>query len=375
MTPFVWMFISSYEQLCSMLINEETISTLIQLEYSGFDGATVPICTFTLTKGHTADFIGSYIKLSDFKGHQNQAPKSLEAIKKPDCGWFYRAKQDDFKKIPGSPIAYWVSDKVRDIFSNSPALGGVADAAVGLQTGDNDRFLRLWHEVKLNGIGFGMENREQAQQSGMKWFPYNKGGQFRKWYGNQEFVVNWQNDGEEIRGFVDDKGKQRSRPQNTEYYFKSSVSWSDVTSSDISFRFFPKGFIYDVKGQSAFIDNEDLRLNILTYCNNKFISFLSKIINPSLSFQVGNFNQLPFAENIPNIDIKFLINQSKTDWNTYETSWDFQNNPLINTVGWVSDSVTQQSEAKNAGLRDKAANPADIKPASFPPRTVGTRVF
>jgi len=340
MTPFVWMFISSYEQLRNTLINEETISTLIQLEYSGFDGATVPICTFTLTKGHTADFIGGYIKLSDFKGHKNQAPKTLEAIENRNCGWFFDAKPDDFKKIPGSPIAYWVSDKVRDIFANSPALGEVADARQGLATADNDRFLRLWHEVKLNGIGFGMENREQAEQSGMKWFPYNKGGQFRKWYGNQDFVVNWQNDGEEIRGFVDDKGKQRSVVRNPNYYFKSSVSWSDVTSSDSAFRYFPKGFIHDSTGHSAFDLSSSRQTLVISFCNNIFATGIIKILNPTMHFHIGYFNNLPFPEKIKEIDlnsVNILILKSSNDWNTYETSWGFQSNPLINSAYRLSE--------------------------------------
>ncbi|HEY8034492.1 MAG TPA: BREX-1 system adenine-specific DNA-methyltransferase PglX [Methylobacter sp.] len=356
MTPFVWMFISSYEKLREKLIDEAIITSLIQLEYSGFDGATVPICTFTLSANHIKDYVGGYIKLSNFKGHQNQAPKTLEAIQNKSCGWFYQAKPDDFKKISGSPVAYWVSDKVRDIFVTSQKLGDIADARQGLATADNDRFLRLWYETDMKRIGFGMANREQAERSSIKWFPFNKAGAFRKWYGNQDFVVNWENDGEEIRNFSDDKGKQRSVIRNPNYYFRSSVSWSDVTSSTNAFRFFPEGFIHGNVAHSIFNFSEKEKLSLLNYCNNKFCSDIIKILSPTLHFDIGYFNNLPYPKKLESYDLSNvdgLIFIAKADWNTYEISWDFQNNPLI--VGWVC--VTQQTESTDVGLRDKAANP------------------
>ena len=199
MSPFVWMFISSYEELRTHFIDNATLTSLIQLEYSGFDGATVPICTFTLGKTHLPNYTGSYIKLSDFKGHENQAPKTLEAIQNKSCSWFYQAKPDDFKKISGSPVAYWASDKVRDIFSISPKLSSVAPAKLGMRTGNNERFLRRWYEVSFLSSGFGFLNAVEASISGKKWFPYNKGGNYRRWYGNNEFLVNWENNGDEIK--------------------------------------------------------------------------------------------------------------------------------------------------------------------------------
>ncbi|CAO1668051.1 site-specific DNA-methyltransferase (adenine-specific) [Halomonas sp. NYA30] len=198
MTPFVWMFISSYEQLRKRLIEEDVITSLIQLEYSGFDGATVPICTFTLNKGHIASYTGSYIRLSDFRGSANQGPKTLEAIQNRDCGWFYEAKPDDFKKIPGSPVSYWVSDKIRGLFENFPAISEILEVTGGMTTADNDRFIRLWHEVSKDNSNFSAKSRDAAKLSNKKWFPYNKGGGYRKWFGNRDYVVNWQNDGQEI---------------------------------------------------------------------------------------------------------------------------------------------------------------------------------
>lgn len=283
MSPFVWMFIKSYEELRKKFINEKYIVTLTQLEYSGFEDATVPICTFVLQNSFKNEK-GDYIKLSEFKGAKNQPIKTLEAIENPKCSWRYKADQKEFKKIPSSPIAYWVSDKVREIFEKNQTLGEVGVAKQGLATADNDRFLRLWNEINYNKIGFGIENSEKTIESKKKWFPYNKGGEKRKWYGNQEYLVNWENDGYEIRNFYDNKGKLRSRPQNIEYYFRESISWGLITSSGSSFRFFPNGFIYDVGGMSYFPNK-----NIYSYLgilNTKIYNELTKIINPTINLQI-----------------------------------------------------------------------------------------
>ncbi|HHX4111974.1 TPA: BREX-1 system adenine-specific DNA-methyltransferase PglX [Proteus mirabilis] len=329
MTPFVWMFISSYEQLRSTLIDDEIISTLIQLEYSGFDGATVPICTFTLTKGHIPEYIGSYIRLSDFKGAANQAPKTLEAIKNPECGWFYKAKSDDFKKIPGSPIAYWVSEPMRDAFVEGMLLGDLAPVAVGLQTGSNENFVRLWHEVAVNKFGLNTKNREDALESSKKWFPYNKGGEFRKWYGNKEYIVNWENDGEEMRNF------SGSVIRNPSYYFKEGITWSFVSSSYFGVRYSEPGAIFDVGGSSSFPKVDDIFWLAGFLCSNAAFEFM-KIMNPTLNFQVGNVASLPIIEEkIKTIKDELsstsreLIDIHKNDWDMFETSYNFKGNPLV----------------------------------------------
>ncbi|MFZ8014870.1 BREX-1 system adenine-specific DNA-methyltransferase PglX [Fusobacterium watanabei] len=330
MSPFVWMFIKSYEELRKIFIEGKTISSLVQLEYSGFEDATVPICTFVLQNSYT-DKKGEYIKLSDFKGPKNQPIKTLEAVKNPNCNWRFQAKQKDFEKIPGSPIAYWVSDKVREIFEKNQKLGDIGEAKQGLATADNNRFLRLWNEVNYNKIGYNMANSEEALESKKKWFPYNKGGEFRKWYGNQEYLVNWENDGYEIKNFYDGKGKLRSRPQNTEYYFKESISWTDITSSGNSFRYYPKGFLYDVTGMSYFI-NESKQKNLLGVLNNKLIYTITKILNPTLHLQIGDLVKVPYFiiknEKFNNL-VQENINISKEEWDSRETSWDFEKLSLI----------------------------------------------
>ena len=330
MSPFVWMFIKSYEELRKIFIEGKTISSLVQLEYSGFEDATVPICTFVLQNSYT-DKKGEYIKLSDFKGPKNQPIKTLEAVKNPNCNWRFQAKQKDFEKIPGSPIAYWVSDKVREIFEKNQKLGDIGEGKQGLATADNNRFLRLWNEVNYNKIGYNMANSEEALESKKKWFPYNKGGEFRKWYGNQEYLVNWENDGYEIKNFYDGKGKLRSRPQNTEYYFKESISWTDITSSGNSFRYYPKGFLYDVTGMSYFI-NESKQKNLLGVLNNKLIYTITKILNPTLHLQIGDLVKVPYFiiknEKFNNL-VQENINISKEEWDSRETSWDFEKLSLI----------------------------------------------
>ena len=324
MSPFVWMFIKSYEELRKIFIEEKTISSLVQLEYSGFEDATVPICTFVLQNSYT-DKKGEYIKLSDFKGPKNQPIKTLEAVKNPNCNWRFQAKQKDFEKIPGSPIAYWVSDKVREIFEKNQKLGDIGEAKVGLQTGDNNKFLRLWNEVNYNKIGYNMSNSQEALESKKKWFPYNKGGEFRKWYGNQEYLVNWENDGYEIKNF------KNAVVRNPSYYFKESISWTDITSSGNSFRYYPKGLIFDVVGMSFFSKNND---NLLAILNNKFISSITKILNPTLHFPIGDFIKLPsFKIELKKIDnlVQQNINISKEEWDSRETSWDFEKLSLIDS--------------------------------------------
>ena len=329
MSPFVWMFIKSYEELRKIFIEGKTISSLVQLEYSGFEDATVPICTFVLQNSYT-DKKGEYIKLSDFKGAKNQPIKTLEAVKNPNCNWRFQAKQKDFEKIPGSPIAYWVSDKIREIFEKNQKLGDIGEAKQGLATADNNRFLRLWNEVNYNKIGYNMSNSQEALESKKKWFPYNKGGEFRKWYGNQEYLVNWENDGYEIKNFYDEKGKLRSRPQNTEYYFKESISWSKISSSSFSIRFFQKGFIFADAGMSYF-PNKNLKY-ILALCNSKLINKTLSLLSPTLNYEVGHISSVPIKYN-ENKLINFIVQQnidiSKEEWDSRETSWDFEKLSLI----------------------------------------------
>lgn len=336
MSPFVWMFISSYEKLRGFILDEKTITSLVQLEYSGFDGATVPICTFTIANRHDPDFKGGYVRLSDFRGSENQAPKTLEAIANPDCDWFFRASASDFEKIPGSPIAYWVSNQFYNIFSENSTLGEKTKARQGLATGDNGTYARIWHEIAWGKFCRTSSSCEETASRQEKWYPYNKGGEFRRWYGNLVWVVDWENDGYAVRNFKDEFGKVRSRPQNTDCYFQSGITWSDVTSGYLSVRYLPEGCIYDISGHSAFPEDGIERLSILSFLNTNFAKMSAKIINPTLHFQIGDYQKFPYPAKHVTKEAANLAERciaiSKADWDSYENSWDFSQFKLVNAI-------------------------------------------
>ncbi len=325
MSPFVWMFISSYEKLRQFLITQKTITSLVQLEHSGFDGATVPICTFIIENFHKPNFHGGYVRLSDFRGSENQAPRTLEAIRNPNCGWFYRAASAEFHKIPRSPIAYWVTEKIRDLFSHRK-LSQLGNARQGLATANNGRFVRNWQEVSLNNVGLGLANEFESKKSARKWFPYNKGGEKRRWYGNQEFLVDWENGGEHIKSF------ENAVVRNPEYYFRESISWGLITSGGSSFRYYPIGFVYDVGGMSYFSDND--LLSTLGMLNTKLYSTLTKVLNPTVNLQIGDISLLPYSvttsiRDAVNNLTKRCIDIAKQDWDALERSWEFSSLKLL----------------------------------------------
>ena len=325
MSPFVWMFIKSYEELRKIFIERKTISSLVQLEYSGFEDATVPICTFVLQNSYT-DKKGEYIRLSDFKGAKNQPIKTLEAIQNPNCGWRFQAKQKDFEKIPGSPIAYWVSDKVREIFEKNQKLGEIADLKNGFTTGNNDLFLRLWNEVSFIKIGYNMSNSQEALESKKKWFPYNKGGNFKKWYGNQEYLINWENEGNSIKGY----GHLVAR--SLKYMFLPNISWSKIGSSTISFRYYPLGFMFDVAGLSMFLQKEISYFYIIGFLNSKISHRILAFLSSTLNFEVGHISNIPIIKRENTLIEKLVeenISISKEEWNSRETSWDFNKLSLV----------------------------------------------
>lgn len=336
MSPNVWMYLSSYEKLRKWMIKNNALTNLVELPLSGFTGATVQICAYNFINYPNKDQFGVFVRLVGLKGaDEEMSSYTKQAVVNPDCGWFFRCKTSEFTKIPGAPIAYWVSDKIRDIFSSSKPLAEIASPKQGLATADNDRFLRQWFEASHDRIGFGMKNREEARQSGKKWFPYNKGGEFRKWYGNQEFVVNWENDGEEIRNFTFDNGKQRSVIRNPDYYFRESVSWSKISSGSLAMRFFQNGFLFDVAGCSIFSDSRITDVKVLGLSNTLIIREILAIMSPTLNFEVGQISNIPYPMNdIFDVDrIDKMITLTKADWDSFETSWDFQQLPLIKVTG------------------------------------------
>jgi type II restriction/modification system DNA methylase subunit YeeA len=333
MSPNVWMYIYTHEYLREFILFKKSMSSLIELPLGGFKGATVQICTFSFRNGKSLNSLGSYIRLDGFKGGDLEMSfKTKEAISENTPGVKYQVSSDDFKKIPGHPLAYWASKNIRKSFAETEKLGDWCPVKVGLQTGSNDLFIRLWFEVDIAKMGIGIANSVDAIDSKLKWFPYNKGGDFRRWYGNGEYVVNWENDGNSVRNFSDENGKIRSRAQNTNYYFSEGVTWTFISSTNFGVRHSPQGFIFDVAGSSAF--PRDCSENLTAFMASSVAWALIKLMNPTLNFQVGNISSLPVDRNLlKKIDREnsaAIINLSKSDWDSYEFSWDFSALPIIN---------------------------------------------
>lgn len=332
MTPFVWMFIGSYENLRNRLIDDKTLTTLIQLEYSGFAGATVPICTFTYHNSHIDGYKGGYVRLADFTGPAVQAPKALEAIQNPDCGWFYRRDADTFKQIPGTPIAYWASDGLFDSYVTGRRLGEYVDARVGMISGDNGRFLRLWFEPSFQKCGF---DGSFSSPSCKKWIPIQKGGEYRHWYGNLSYVVNWENDGWEIREDNFDGDRVRSHNYNGSMAFRSGVTWNSITSSRFQCRYAPEGFLFDAAGPLCAIRPGGLSLEtILGFMSSTVFIEIMDIMNPTLNFPPNYIESAPVSLGVLNagaVDelVGICIKLSKIDYDSFETSWEFKRHPLV----------------------------------------------
>ena len=325
--PYVWMFLSSYERFREVFFDEASLTSLIQLEYNAFEPACIPVATFSFSKSRVSNFKGSYIRLSDFKGHKNQEPKTLEAINNRDCGWFFETAQDEFKKIPGSPLAYWVGQGVRNAYEFGTPLDQLMDIAVGLFTCDNERFLRKWPEVNINDTGCFEIKKSKV------WFPYNKGGAYRKWYGNNEWLVNFKNDGEEVRDHRVSSGQSRSLP-GERFYFKKGISWTATSSSYFGVRHTDENFIFDVKGSSGFPDNENHHF-ILSFLTSNLVKYFLDCRNPTIETQTGDVRTLPLHNNLRDskksitAHSESLISIARNDWNAYERSWDFQFFPLL----------------------------------------------
>ena len=328
MTPYVWMFIGTYEKLRKFVIQQNTITSLIQLEYSGFSGATVPICTFTVQKGYCPGYRGGYVRLSDFVGADQQAPRALEALANPECGWFYRADASGFEAIPGSPISYWATQAMRRAFENGTPLGEIAEPKQGMVTRDNSKFMRLWWEVDHARTSTNLRTHEEARSDkSYKWIPCTSGGAYRKWYGNNESVVNWANDGEELIAFSGPHIKNR------EYYFRESVTWTAISSSVLSTRYAPTGFVPEHAGNCLYGSNLDLKL-LQGVCNSSFCLKVMSILSPTLNFNVGDLVKIPIvSDNERLYDVVNLVeecrNLSKSDWDFFELSWEFNQHPLV----------------------------------------------
>lgn len=365
--PPSWMFLSTFEGLRKSIINNQTIDSLLHLSRGVF-GADFGASSTVIANTKSSDACGTYFRLiertfqefdqkhlqllfektllnHDFHYLFADYSKDVEDLVYTEHGakiYYSNVPQANFEKIPGCPIGYWVSEKILSRFAGNLALSAVCKPTQGLATADNARFLRYWHEVNLEKIGFGMKSAEEAKESGLKWFAHNKGGGFRRWYGNQDYVINWMDDGKELYSF---KGAVIRNPS---YYFKHSLSWPKVCSNDISFRYYPDGFIYDCAAMSIFFNSDKEYTYYLAYLNSKVVHSVLEILSPTLNFEVGQISKIP-ACNIEEryFDINSFVSQnvaiSKLDWDSHETSWDFQHNELISLIDFTEQDITTES--------------------------------
>ncbi|WP_022757623.1 BREX-1 system adenine-specific DNA-methyltransferase PglX [Butyrivibrio fibrisolvens] len=325
LTPYVWMFIQSYEKMREFIISEKTIETLIQFEYSAFEEATVPICTFVL-KNEKNNKNGTYLRLTDFRGGMEiQRKKALEAINNHNCGFYYIANSDNFHKIPGSPIAYWVNDNFLRLF-NGKNIKDFAEPRHGMSTGNNDLCLKMWYEVNFDKICFDADSQDTFDQSGLKYVPYKKGGDYRLWYGNNDYVLAYDKNSRKIM-----ESLSGYRASSNSYFFRSSINWSDLSSSYFGVRWSPEGFAFDGRGSSMFCD-ESIRFYLLGLLASRVSSYTLNVLNPTMTFSINNIESIPVIidhkEEVEAL-VKQNIDISRQDWDSYETSWDFKIHPYL----------------------------------------------
>ncbi|PWG66475.1 BREX-1 system adenine-specific DNA-methyltransferase PglX [Bifidobacterium callitrichidarum] len=381
-----WMFLSSFEELRKNLLAKNSIETMAHLGAGAFDsigGEVVSTAAFTIHKGQ-GNGKGMYLRLADVNGDDNQSNMCAGAVRGEHNDLMFTVNQQDFAQIPGSPIVYWLSDAMRKTFTMGKPLEEVAKPRQGLATADNNRFIREWWEVAHSRSSFDCKSHEEAVANGKRWFCHLNGGEFRKWYGNQEFVVNWESDGAEIRNFgMEDGRRPRSRAQNTDYYFKSSVSWSRIGSGQVAFRLVPRGFLFSDTAPSIFAMPETLN-GLIAFSNSSVAMAMLAAIAPTLHFEVGQIASLSIIDGLENLNdgnVESLVSTSKIDWDSCETSWGFSEldipSGLDNAVlssgvpAYIARCKTiaekqRQCEIKNNELVADAYNVRDEVPCDVP---------
>lgn len=332
-----WMFLKSFEQLREKIVTTKTINSLLHLG-RGIFGSDFGSVAFVISKNAcTPGFKGNYRRLFE-RQVEVRSPDVIEGLfLNPEFGVF-SVSQFDFVKIPGSPIAYWIPSRLIQLFDMVPPMEELADARQGLSTSNNDRFLRFFWEVSGRRVSFQSRNDDEAQLSGARWFPHNKGGAYRKWSGNYEFVVDWEDRGRRIKEEVINKypylnGNPNFVVHDDGYYFREAISWSEIGHEAPVVRFYPHGFTFNIKGMSAFPYNKEDTLAIMGFCNSCYVKAMAPALNPTMSFGIGNFKRLPGAiiRDEPMVkNVEVLVCSAKNDWDAYETSWDFTSLPLLN---------------------------------------------
>lgn len=368
-----WLFLSSFEKLRESYIENYHFESLLHMG-RGIFGIDFGSVAFTMKKEQKKDAVGNYFRLHErnfqhilfedieklflyangninykydfnqYRGEEGITEIPLEGTETGQRIYYPNISQNNFEKIPGSPIAYWLTDNYIKSFEKT-LLDEVLEIKTGLATADNERFVRNWFEVNINRVCLSANNANDANFSKAKWFPYNKGGGYRKWYGNQNHFLNWGNDGYEMKHFVDEKGRKIAAIRNEPFYFKQGITWSDVSSGSFACRYTANGFVFDMKGSSGFTD-ENLFYKI-ALLNSKFSTTTLSILNPTLSYQVGNIKTIPYAQErvleVSNLS-QTCIDITKQDWDSRETSWNFEQSPLLNESNSLKEAYQRWQE-------------------------------
>ncbi len=342
-TQHAWMFLSSFEKLRSKLLAIDIVN-MIHLGARAFEeigGEVVQTTSFVIRKSHIIDYKGEYCRLIESTTQQGKEDMFLTGENR------YATDQSNFSKIPGSPVAYWVSKEFYKAFEDGIILENLAHPRKGLATTDNNRFLRLWHEVSFDKVGIGFENAESASSSQRKWFPLNKGGEFRRWYGNKQFLVNWEADGAEMKAAIIKRyngGSYTKEIRSEDKYFQDSITWSALTAGTSSFRYSDYGALFDSAGSSMFPG--DKWKYILAILNTKISNEILTVINPTLNYGAGSIANIPIIvvekkkKQVEKLS-ENCVQVSHYDWDSFETSWDFQHHPLLRKVSTIAEAFNQ----------------------------------
>ena len=327
-----WMFLSSFEKMRVNLLRTKTITNLMHMENMVM-GIAFGTAVTVFRNGHINYYKGTYNHVK-YENLENDIPKEFPIAENR----FAQVSTDNFAKIPGSPVAYWASEKVRDAFANNPMIDDVLETRNGMSTTNNNIFLRYWFEISLLKCGLGDFTRLSAKQSKRKWFRYNKGGEFRRWFGNNDYVVNWENDGEYLKNYVAERyGSYSKEIRSEDRYFDESITWSGVTSSQTGFRYSPQGAIFDSGANGLFAKKTEIIKYTLGFLNTKLVVEFVKCVNPTINTGSGTIGKLPLCiatDNIEKIDflVEDCIKKSRDDWDSFETSWDFTRHPFIKAI-------------------------------------------
>ena len=350
-----WMFLSSFEKMRAKALQTKTITNLMHMENMVMGiafGTAVTIFRNNAVKGYKGTY--NQIKLQDI---ENDTPKQFPIQENR----FAQVSTDNFSKIPGSPVAYWVSKAVLDVYSRAKLLGNIASPRTGMTTGDNNRFLRLWFEIEIPKAKFDAKDADDARTSGKKWFPYCKGGGYMRWYGYNEYLVNWENDGFEIKNNIKPNGLKAASVRSESLYFKKLITWSAVTSGSFSCRLCEGGSLFDSGGSSIDVHGETLY--ILAILNSVIGQFYLDISNATINYQPGDIAGIPvvFPEgNEPTQRIEECVDIARKDWDSFETSWDFQHHPLLRKVPTIAEAFTQWQTECDGRFNQLQANEEEL---------------